>query len=103
MKFKDLTKWNTRVSAVYAVGIWTMIGTYAFFKYTGRYEDTPVKKKEEEEEEVQQPEDPNQFVYKTAHTKTVIVYKKDFVPYNTRIYNFIKSFSSEPGTKDSDK
>lgn len=41
MKFKDLAKWNTRVSAVYAVGIWTMIGSYAYFKYTGHYEDTP--------------------------------------------------------------
>ncbi|XP_044046723.1 small integral membrane protein 26-like [Siniperca chuatsi] len=99
MKFKDLVRWNTRVSAVYAVGIWTMIGSYAFFKYTGRYEDKPVKK----EEAVQEPKDPNEVVYQTAHTKTVITYKKDFVPYSTRIYNFIKSFSSEPGSGDSGK
>lgn len=51
-------------------------------------------------EDQQEEEDENTVVYKTPHSKTVIVYKKDFVPYTTRIYNFIKSFSSEPGTGD---
>ncbi|XP_028461585.1 small integral membrane protein 26 [Perca flavescens] len=97
MNFKEVLKWNTRLSAVYAVGIWTMVGSYAFFRYTGRYKDTPVK------EEVPEPEDPNKVVYLSDHSKTVIVYKKDFVPYSTRIYNFIKSFSSQPGSGDGDK
>ncbi|XP_045902717.1 small integral membrane protein 26-like [Micropterus dolomieu] len=96
MTLKDMMKWNTRVSAAYAVGIWTLIGSYAFFRYTGRFEDTPVKK----EEAAQEPEIANEVVYQTAHTKTLITYKKDFVPYSTRIYNFIKSFSSEPGSGD---
>ncbi|XP_044202489.1 small integral membrane protein 26-like [Thunnus albacares] len=99
MAFKDLAKWNTRVSAVYAVGIWTMIGSYAYYSYTGRYED----KSEKKEEVVQEPDDPNQVVHQTAHTKTVIIYKKDFVPYTTRIQNFIKSFSSGPETGGSEK
>lgn len=38
---KDLVKWNTRVSALYALGIWTMISSYAYFKYTGRLQETP--------------------------------------------------------------
>uniref|UniRef100_A0A3Q3IS04 Uncharacterized protein n=1 Tax=Monopterus albus TaxID=43700 RepID=A0A3Q3IS04_MONAL len=89
---KDAMRWNIRASLVYAVGVWTMIGSYAFFKYTGL--------KKEEEEEVQELEDPNRVVIETAHTKTTIIYRKDFVPYTTRIYNYIKSFSSEPGTGD---
>ncbi|KAK2815575.1 hypothetical protein Q5P01_026042 [Channa striata] len=98
MAFKDLLKWNRRVSAVYAVGIWTMVGSYAYFRYTGRYEDIQEKRK------WSQPEpDPNQVVYKTAHSKTVIVYRKDFVPYTTRIHNFIQSFSNTSDTGDSDK
>ncbi|XP_037621645.1 small integral membrane protein 26-like [Sebastes umbrosus] len=99
MNYKDLAKWNVRVAAVYAVGIWTMIGSYTLFRYTGRYEDPPVKK----EEKVEEPEDPNKVVYETLHSKTTIQYKKDFVPYSTRVYNFIKSFSGEPGRGDSDK
>ncbi|GLD61118.1 small integral membrane protein 26-like protein [Lates japonicus] len=83
---------------MYALGIWTMIGSFAYFKYTGRFEDTPVKK-----EEVQEQEDPNQVVHRTPHNKTVITYKKDFVPYSSRIYTFIRSFSSDPGTGDNEK
>ncbi|XP_070684463.1 small integral membrane protein 26-like [Pempheris klunzingeri] len=97
MSLKDVVKWNIRGSVLYALGVWTMVGSYAYLKYTGRYDDTPVTT----EEEVQ--EDPNQVVYETAHTKTIIIYKKDFVPYSTRIYNFIRSFSSEPRSGDSDK
>ncbi|XP_035032621.2 small integral membrane protein 26 [Hippoglossus stenolepis] len=97
MKLDDVLKWNKRVSAVYAVGIWTMIGSYAYSKYTGRNEDKPAKREEKVEE------DPKQVVYVTAHTKTIIVYKEDFVPYSTRIYNFIKSFGGGPGSGDRDK
>uniref|UniRef100_A0A3Q3KYH4 Small integral membrane protein 26 n=1 Tax=Mastacembelus armatus TaxID=205130 RepID=A0A3Q3KYH4_9TELE len=89
MSLKDLAKWNIRLSAVYAVGVWTMIGSYAYFRYTGL--------KQEEE----QPEDPNQVTYRTAHTNTIITYRKDFVPYTTRIYNFIALFSGDSGTGDS--
>lgn len=60
--------------------------------------DYSVKK-----EEVEEPQDPNQEVYKTAHTKTVIIYKKDFVPYTTRIYNLISSFSGDRGAGDDNK
>lgn len=48
--------------------------------------------------EFPEPTEENAVVHKTPHTKTVIIYKKDFVPYTTRIYNFIKSLSSEPGS-----
>ncbi|XP_060949567.1 small integral membrane protein 26-like [Limanda limanda] len=99
MMLKDVLKWNKRVSAVYALGIWTMIGSYAYYQYTSGDEDKPGKRKERVEEQ----EDPNQVVYVTPHTKTVIVYKEDFVPYSTRILSFIKSFSGGPGTGDSDK
>lgn len=29
------------MSVVYAFGVWSMIASYAFFKYTGRYDDAP--------------------------------------------------------------
>ncbi|XP_029367053.1 small integral membrane protein 26-like [Echeneis naucrates] len=99
MSLGEAAKWNKRAAAVYALGVWGMIGSFAFLKYTGRLEDTPVIK----EEDVQEQENPNQVVYQSAYNKTVITYRKDFVPYSTRIYNFIRSFSSEPGTGDSEK
>lgn len=42
-------------------------------------------------------------MHETAHSKTVIIYKKDFVPYTTRIYNFLRPVSGEPGSGDGDK
>ncbi|XP_038125900.1 small integral membrane protein 26-like [Cyprinodon tularosa] len=93
MNFKDLMKWNSRVSALYAVGIWTMLGSYAYFRHTGRYTDPEVSK------EIEDIEEPNKQIYQTAHSKTVIIYKnkEDFVPYSTRIYSFIKSLTGGPG------
>ncbi|KAF3851853.1 hypothetical protein F7725_005208 [Dissostichus mawsoni] len=91
MHVNDLLKWNKRMAIVYATGIWTMVGSYAFYKYTGRLEDLPVKK-----EEVPLPEDTTQLLFITEHSKAVLVYQKDFVPYTTRIYNFISSFNN-PG------
>uniref|UniRef100_A0A1A8FUJ1 Long intergenic non-protein coding RNA 493 n=1 Tax=Nothobranchius korthausae TaxID=1143690 RepID=A0A1A8FUJ1_9TELE len=88
-------KWNTRMSLVYAVGIWTMVGSYAYLNYTSPKDDVPAPVEEEESD------DPNKHIYKGTYLRSVIVYKKDFVPYSTRIYNFIKSFSdgteSRPG------
>ncbi|KAK7930708.1 hypothetical protein WMY93_007103 [Mugilogobius chulae] len=94
---KNVLRWNKGASAVYALGIWTMVGSYFYFKYTGKCDDlpgevctTPVKEK-----------NPNEVVYETAHMKSVIVYKKDFVPYRIRIMNFIESFNN--GTASGDK
>uniref|UniRef100_A0A1A7YW16 Long intergenic non-protein coding RNA 493 n=1 Tax=Iconisemion striatum TaxID=60296 RepID=A0A1A7YW16_9TELE len=96
--FKDLPKWNIRFSAVYAFGIWTMFGSYAYFRYTGRYQDVPAPVEEE-------PDTSNKIVYESAHYKSVTIYKKDFVPYSTRLYNLIKSFSegTGPGPGQGDK
>uniref|UniRef100_A0A3B4TLD3 Small integral membrane protein 26 n=1 Tax=Seriola dumerili TaxID=41447 RepID=A0A3B4TLD3_SERDU len=95
MTLSDLPKWNKRAAAVYAFGIWTMIGSYAYFRYTGRYEDKPGKIQCETAVSV--------VISLTLHSKTILTYKKDFVPYSTRIYNFIRSFSSEPGTGGDEK
>ncbi|KAI3352648.1 hypothetical protein L3Q82_019292, partial [Scortum barcoo] len=96
---KDVVKWNRRMSVVYAVGVWTMICSYGFFRYVGRPEDTAVKRKKREEE-VEEQKNPNEVVYETPHMKTTIVYKKDFVPFSTRIYSFFNSVSSGPGSGD---
>lgn len=41
MSINDVSKWHKRMSVVYAFGVWSMIASYAFFKYTGRYDDAP--------------------------------------------------------------
>lgn len=41
MSLNNVPKWHKRMSVVYAFGVWSMIASYAFFKYTGRYDDAP--------------------------------------------------------------
>ncbi|XP_069386466.1 small integral membrane protein 26-like [Paralichthys olivaceus] len=93
--WNNVSKWHTRAAAAYAFGVWTMIGSYAFFTYPGHKDVTLEEKKEED--------DPNRVVYETAHTKTVIIYKNDRIPYSTFIAGSIRSFFSDPGTGGSDK
>lgn len=58
---------------------------FFFFSHTEMEENRPEKEK-----------NPQEKVYETPYAKTVIVYKKDFVPYSTRISNFFASFGSSP-------
>lgn len=43
--------------------------------------------------EVEEQENPNMEVYQSKYMKTVIIRKENFVPYTTRIYTFITSFT----------
>lgn len=44
MQLQNLMKWNVRASLVYAFGVWTMIGTYGYYTYTGAYDVKPENK-----------------------------------------------------------
>ncbi|KAG7261661.1 hypothetical protein CRUP_023974 [Coryphaenoides rupestris] len=83
------SKWNKRASLVYAAGVWAALGLVGYYVYMGDDVFNKVVKKEEKIAEHLQ------VVHKTAHTETVVVYKEDFVPYTTRIYNYF--FSARPG------
>lgn len=100
MEVKKVMRWNVGASIVYAVGVWTMVGSYFYFKYTGKY-DTPPESaippiREEKEA------NPNEVVYKTTHSTSVITYKKDFVPFSTRLMNLISSFTGNDAAVDRD-
>lgn len=44
MEPKEVMKWNKKASIVYAIGAWTMVGSYFYFRYTGKFDDLPGKK-----------------------------------------------------------
>ncbi|XP_077427592.1 small integral membrane protein 26-like [Vanacampus margaritifer] len=97
MALKDVRKWNKIASAVYTIGVWTIIGSLGYFYYTNR-DKINTHSARNEEENAEERENLNTIVYETAHNKTIIIYKKDFVPYTTRMYNFFQSFTGGPGT-----
>lgn len=47
---------------------------------------------------------PNVKKYETAHSKTIIVYKENFVPYSTRLLNFFRNTSeSSPDSQNQEE
>ncbi|XP_077380866.1 small integral membrane protein 26-like [Festucalex cinctus] len=97
MTLKDFTKWNKIASTVYFFGVWTMIGSLGYF-YSTSHDKNSTDSAQNEEERTEVPKNANEIVYKTAHSKTVVIYKKDFVPYTTRMCKFFESFTGSPGT-----
>ncbi|KAG9277857.1 small integral membrane protein 26-like [Astyanax mexicanus] len=95
----DALKWNKRAAMVYAVGVWTMLGSYGYYRYTHR-NDPPVQMPEMEEDTR-----PNVKKIETPHSTTIMVYKENnFVPYSTRFLNlFRKADDSSSGPQTDDK
>ncbi|XP_029449638.1 small integral membrane protein 26 [Rhinatrema bivittatum] len=92
---RNIAKWNTRVSLLYAVGIWTMLGTFGYFQIKRKRENPEAGEAAGHDEELK---DDLTLQSKTEEKRRTgfyitetVTYKKDFVPYSTRIYNFITS------------
>ncbi|KAH0618063.1 hypothetical protein JD844_017030 [Phrynosoma platyrhinos] len=106
--------WKRRAAFLYTVGAWTVFGYIAlsFLKREDRYQ-----KKEEEEGQQQQHEKKLEFgtsasedsitettMYGTPgsdfYVTTTVKYKANFVPYTTRLYNYIQSFFDDSAKKE---
>ncbi|KAL1005904.1 hypothetical protein UPYG_G00065390 [Umbra pygmaea] len=97
MKFKDISKLNLRLSMLYAVGIYSLLGAYGYYEYVGRNDEKPAIKAKKEE-----PPNPKIVTFQSAHLKTTIIYREEnFVPYSTRIYNFLTNFKGTTASADS--
>ncbi|XP_072907510.1 small integral membrane protein 26-like [Hemitrygon akajei] len=92
MKLKDITRWNTRVSMVYAIGIWTLFGTYAFLQMKSKKEKAAGEISAEDPQNEDQITEELKRKTKRDFMETRVVVKEDFIPFSTRIYNYGKSF-----------
>ncbi|KAM4772076.1 small integral membrane protein 26 [Rhinophrynus dorsalis] len=93
MKLKELHRWNFRLSVVYAVGIWTMVGSYVYIRmHSKKDEVVNIPQSALEEELVDSLAVPEkQEERKTGpRVKNTVVYKENFVPFSSRVYNFVK-------------
>ncbi|XP_030166034.1 small integral membrane protein 26 [Lynx canadensis] len=91
MRPDQATSWYRRMSAVYALGAWTLLGSLIFL---GRKKSTvpgnEVEQKDVARNEMLEP--PKGF-----YVETIVTYKEDFVPVTDRILNFWKSWTGGPG------
>ncbi|XP_053565280.1 small integral membrane protein 26 [Bombina bombina] len=103
MNIKEYMRWNKRFSLVYAFGVWSMIGTYALYHYKKKREKAAKIQEKGVEEELQEDILPLESKAEERkpgfHAGHSIAYKDNFVPYSTRIYNFVNPlFRSSPDT-----
>ncbi|XP_048371233.1 small integral membrane protein 26 [Sphaerodactylus townsendi] len=102
--------WKRRSALLYTFGSWTVFGSILFYssRYIQKREEEPQVPREEErsagnkmgvttisEDGLRQT-----TVYRPAENFTVtttVVYKPNFVPYTTRLYNYVQSFFDDSG------
>ncbi|XP_067844483.1 small integral membrane protein 26-like isoform X2 [Heptranchias perlo] len=107
MNLKEIARWNVRVSLVYALGIWTMLGTYGFFQLKKKREQAIIGSSAEDsaatyQEELQTNVEPEKKT-KKEFVDTNVVLKENFVPFSSRIYSYGKSVfgdSSDTSTEE---
>ncbi|XP_062400874.1 small integral membrane protein 26-like [Sardina pilchardus] len=87
MPISDVFKWKKRASLMYAIGAWTVCGSLAYYKYYNIEPLVTATPVEEDKGIVEK--------YKGDYHKTTVVYREDFVPYSSRLLNFLKGPSTE--------
>ncbi|KAM9589571.1 small integral membrane protein 26 [Trichechus inunguis] len=85
--------WYRRMSALYALGSWTLLGSLFFL---GQKKSTLPGNEVEQKEgsTIELPEPPRGF-----YVETIVIYKEDFVPITEKIHNYLKSWTGGPGAE----
>ncbi|XP_078262051.1 uncharacterized protein LOC144597022 [Rhinoraja longicauda] len=100
MKMKEVARWNVGVSLVYAVGIWTMFGAYAYLQFKRKREKAMIESSTEIStvsseatlpQEHEMSDEPQKKTKRRFMEENVVV-KEGFIPFSSRIYNYAKSF-----------
>uniref|UniRef100_A0A4X2K897 Small integral membrane protein 26 n=1 Tax=Vombatus ursinus TaxID=29139 RepID=A0A4X2K897_VOMUR len=94
--------WYRRMSLVYLVGTWTMLGSICLSSWKRKQplakeealkdEDLAEEEELKDKDSVEKPEPKRGF-----YVETIVTYKENFVPYSTRLSNYWKSWSNGPG------
>ncbi|KAB0383233.1 hypothetical protein FD755_005150 [Muntiacus reevesi] len=90
MRPAQALSWYRRMSVVYGLGAWTLLGSLIFLSQ--KKSKQPVEQKDASGNELSEP--PKGF-----YVETIVTYREDFVPVTARIINYLKSWASGPGPK----
>ncbi|XP_051831832.1 small integral membrane protein 26 [Antechinus flavipes] len=83
--------WYRRMSLIYALGAWTLVGSICISSWK-RKQTLANEEVLKDEDSVEKAESRRGF-----YVETVVTYKENFVPFSTRFYNYWKSWSNGPG------
>nr|XP_020728221.1 uncharacterized protein LOC110124151 [Odocoileus virginianus texanus] len=93
MRLAQALSWYRRMSVVYGLGAWTLLGSLIFLSQKkSKPPGDKVEQKDASRNELSEP--PKGF-----YVETIVTYREDFVPVTARIINYLKSWTSGPGPK----
>ncbi|XP_057556803.1 small integral membrane protein 26 [Hippopotamus amphibius kiboko] len=85
--------WYRRMSVVYGLGAWTLLGSLILWsKKKSMPPGGEIKQNDVSTNELAEPR-------KGFYVETVVTYREDFVPITARIINYLKSWTGGPGPK----
>uniref|UniRef100_A0A8C3W8B4 Small integral membrane protein 26 n=1 Tax=Catagonus wagneri TaxID=51154 RepID=A0A8C3W8B4_9CETA len=93
MRPEKALAWYRRMSVVYGLGAWTLLGSLFLWS---KKKDTPPGEEIEQKNmsTIELSESPKGF-----YVETIVTYKEDFVPITSRIINYLKSWTGGPGPR----
>ncbi|XP_059561429.1 small integral membrane protein 26 [Myotis daubentonii] len=104
MRPDQASLWYRRMSSVYALGTWTLLGALIF---SGRKKSKPLGDEVEQKDvsTYESPESGDELDLrkeiteppKGFYVETIVTYKEDFVPMTDKILNYWKSWTGGPG------
>ncbi|XP_028923720.1 small integral membrane protein 26 [Ornithorhynchus anatinus] len=99
MEAATAVRWYKRMSLLYALGAWTTLASALVYHWMRPppppqpQGDGPDDREEQREEHPAEMPSPR----KGFHVETTFTYRENFVPYTTRIFNLLKSWTGGPG------
>ncbi|XP_073930354.1 small integral membrane protein 26 [Castor canadensis] len=90
MRADQASAWYRRMSVMYALGTWSVLGSLFFFSRSTAPSGNGVEQKDGST--IETPELPTGF-----YVETIVTYKEDFVPITQKILNYLKSWTGGPG------
>ncbi|XP_054324153.1 small integral membrane protein 26 [Pongo pygmaeus] len=90
----EFTAWYRRMSVVYGIGIWSVLGSLLYYGRTMATSSVNQKDGSTSEAPSELSERPKGF-----YVETIVTCKEDFVPNTEKILNYWKSWTGGPGTE----
>ncbi|XP_037849893.1 small integral membrane protein 26 isoform X1 [Chlorocebus sabaeus] len=90
----EFRAWYRRMSVVYGIGVWSVLGSLFYYSRTMAKSSVDQKDGLTTETLSEVSERPKGF-----YVETVVIYKEDFVPITEKILNYWKSWTGGPGAE----
>ncbi|KAM4842018.1 small integral membrane protein 26 [Thomomys bottae] len=87
MAAQSATVWYRRMSFLYALGTWSLLGS--LFILNGK--TSTGDEVEQKDDSIEKPEPRKGF-----YVETIVTYKENFVPITDKILNYLKSWTGGP-------